>query len=454
MNAVPARACYNCLMPEATSYPDEITLRDLVEVLKRRWRLLVAVPALAVAAAAAYLILWAKPAYEAAATVSISPLQVQARLEEKIQVEDQPFIGFSGYRSIAYSEPVLREVLAGLRQQDSMPEAWRDREDGELLESLADSLKLKDLSPKNAQAGLIVEHRAREGDPRLAAEIANLWVDATLRRVNAVPVERTRAVLEVLEERLSESEARYRKAQQAWEAFQRTSTLEQDQAALSAFTNERVRLEGELAQLRQNLAAIRARIQAVQAQLEGEPERLSLERSVFADPLATTLLGQRGVQEAAELRLVDQELNPVYVRLQQTLVDARTEEARLTAREAALQERLEELEARIADLKARVAEAQVRAQQVQEQLDLARSEYIALAQKRNDLRIEAASVQRSLAQVLAPAYPMFDPVAPKTALILALALVLGGMLALVWAFVADALQPAPEGANASHTMKA
>ncbi|MCX7850005.1 MAG: hypothetical protein N2324_07365 [Thermus sp.] len=133
--------------------------------------------------------------------------------------------------------------------------------------------------------------------------------------------------------------------------------------------------------------------------------------------------------------------NPEYQRLRSALIDAQVEEARLLARRAALQARLAQVEARIALLRERVAQAQVEQDRVNQALELAKNAYLALSQKKTDLQIELASSQNSLAQVIAPAYPVYEKVAPKRGLIFALAVALGLMLGVMAAFVAEALRP-------------
>jgi uncharacterized protein involved in exopolysaccharide biosynthesis len=91
-----------------------------------------------------------------------------------------------------------------------------------------------------------------------------------------------------------------------------------------------------------------------------------------------------------------------------------------------------------------VAKAQVEQDRVNQALELAKNAYLALTQKKTDLQIELASSQNSLAQVIAPAYPIYEKVAPKRGLILALAVALGLMLGVMGAFLAEALrQPHP-----------
>lgn len=106
------------------------------------------------------------------------------------------------------------------------------------------------------------------------------------------------------------------------------------------------------------------------------------------------------------------------------------------------------MESRINLLKERVARAQVEQDRLSQALELAKNAYLALSQKKTDLQIELASSQNSLAQVIAPAYPVYEKVAPKRGLILALAVALGLMLGVMAAFVAEALKsPKPEAAG-------
>jgi hypothetical protein len=133
--------------------------------------------------------------------------------------------------------------------------------------------------------------------------------------------------------------------------------------------------------------------------------------------------------------------NPEFQRLRSVLIDAQAEEARLSARRAALLARLAQVEARIGLLKDRVARAQMEQETVNQALELAKNAYLALAQKRTDLQIQIASNQEAWASVLAPAYPVYEKVAPRRGLLLALAVVLGLMLGVMAAFVAEALRP-------------
>ncbi len=133
--------------------------------------------------------------------------------------------------------------------------------------------------------------------------------------------------------------------------------------------------------------------------------------------------------------------NPEYQRLRSALIDAQAEEARLLARKAALEARLRQVEDRLEVLKARVARAEVERNQLVQALELSKNAYLALTQKKTDLQIEIASSQNALAQLLAPAYPIYEKVAPKRGLIFAAALFLGLMLGVMAAFVAEALRP-------------
>jgi uncharacterized protein involved in exopolysaccharide biosynthesis len=133
--------------------------------------------------------------------------------------------------------------------------------------------------------------------------------------------------------------------------------------------------------------------------------------------------------------------NPEFLRLRGALIDAQAEEARLSARRAALLARINQVEARIGLLKDRVAKAQVEQDTVNQALELAKNAYLALAQKRTDLQIQIASNQEAWASILAPAYPIYERVWPKRGLLLALAVVLGLMLGVMAAFVAEALRP-------------
>lgn len=132
--------------------------------------------------------------------------------------------------------------------------------------------------------------------------------------------------------------------------------------------------------------------------------------------------------------------NPEYQRLRSALFDAQVEEAKLLSRRAALQARIAQVETRIALLRERVAKAQVEQDRLSQALELDKNAYLALSQKKTDLQIELASSHNSLAQVIAPAYPVYEKVASKRGLVFVLAVSLGLVLGVMVAFVAEALR--------------
>ena len=614
----------------------ELTLRDLVDILKRHRWLLVGLPVVFGIFAVVYGFFIAKPTYASTATISVSPLQVQAQLERRIQVQQSPLLTFDGLRAIAFSEDVLQEVWGGLNQAGKLPDAWQDQGKLRGIERMSKAFAMKDqtgrqnLVPQGQVPPLVAAMTVKAEDPELAAEAANLWAGATIRRVNEIPLKRLRASLVALEAQIGPAEKAYREAQARWEEFNRTTTLAQDRAELDAKTKERVALDKELSDLERNLAAIEGRIRALstevqkqskiilpdatpaqiavtnqrldaartrleeatrkagqqflaagkaledfrkreriadwqaarqktsarlasvmvrmsevttllatkraqlkvlEAQLAQQPRLLEVVREVVADPVVAQAIARSDLSALEGLRLKVQEVNPAYAptlaryvgllaevrgletegealaaeadklesaieelqakiavqerekeqilleyqtkkaaykglkarydqlaelsasdltfdnpnpeyqRLRSVLIDAEAERARLLARKEALLKRIDQVDARIAELKARVAQAQVEADQVNQALDLAKNTYLALTQKQTDLQIELASSQNALAQVVAPAYPIFEKVAPKRGLMLVLAVILGFFIAVFWAFIRAALEP-------------
>jgi chromosome segregation ATPase len=353
---------------------DELSLRDIVEVLKRHRVYLWAFPLILAALALIYGFLIAEPTYASTATLSVAPVQVQAQLEQRIQVQQATPITFEGLKALALSEETVGEVWEALRKEGKLPTRWQDRGGLRGIERMMRDLKVKDISPKlqaanpNQVPPIVASLTVQAPDPQVAAKAANLWVEAVKRRVNAIPLARLEASLKALEEQVTPAEKAYREAQARWEAFNKTTTLPQDKAELDAKTQERVGLDTELAGLERDLAAVQGRIQATLAEMRRQeaivpigtpPEQLAIINRRLAEAQASLARELERVRQsytqAAQVleKFKGREQIPVW----QAELSAYTEAyASAQARLIALQKDLAQKQALLQDAEARLAE--------------------------------------------------------------------------------------------------
>jgi chromosome segregation ATPase len=353
---------------------DELSLRDIVEVLRRHRVYLWAFPLILAALALIYGFLIAEPTYASTATLSVAPVQVQAQLEQRIQVQQATPITFEGLKALALSEETVGEVWEALRKEGKLPMRWQDRGSLRGIERMMRDLKVKDISPKlqavnpNQVPPIVASLTVQAPDPQVAAKAANLWVEAVKRRVNFIPLARLEASLKALEEQVTPAEKAYREAQARWEAFNKTTTLPQDKAELDAKTQERVGLDTELAGLERDLAAVQGRIQATLAEMRRQeaivpigtpPEQLAIINRRLAEAQASLARELERVRQsytqAAQVleKFKGREQIPVWQAELSAYTDAY---ASAQARLIALQKDLAQKQALLQDAEARLAE--------------------------------------------------------------------------------------------------
>jgi uncharacterized protein involved in exopolysaccharide biosynthesis len=333
-----------------------------------------AFPLILAALALIYGFLIAEPTYASTATLSVAPVQVQAQLEQRIQVQQATPITFEGLKALALSEETVGEVWEALRKEGRLPTRWQDRGSLRGVERMMRDLKVKDISPKlqavnpNQVPPIVASLTVQAPDPQVAAKAANLWVEAVKRRVNAIPLARLEASLKALEEQVTPAEKAYREAQARWEAFNKTTTLPQDRAELDTKTQERVGLDTELAGLERDLAAVQGRIQAILAEMRRQeaivpigtpPEQLAIINRRLAEAQASLARQLERVRQSytQAAQVLEKFKGREWIPVWQTELSAYTDAyASAQARLIALQKDLAQKQALLQDAEARLAE--------------------------------------------------------------------------------------------------
>lgn len=250
---------------------DELSLRDLYLVLRRNLLLIVVV--VAAAGLATFFLTRLNPQqFEAQSTTLVTPPPFQIEGADNITFRPNADVSFQAYRTLAESRPVIEAALA------EVPEA------GLTYAEFGGSVEML-IGPQqpNQSAPLAVVHRVRHHEPEIAARLANAWASHSLAAVqeallaSLAPIsERTQAEVERLRGDL-------RSAEEAYEAFQAQDQSSVLQLLLTENARRQAELERARARLERDNAARLARAQLLLASDGGEGAVLD------ADGLAAAL---------------------------------------------------------------------------------------------------------------------------------------------------------------------
>jgi len=239
--------------PPPAGAADEISLRELYLVLKRRSPWIGAATLLV--ALVAFIAMTTRPSvYVAEGTTAVAraPISIEASVGSSLRFTPEVTITFETYQTLAFSRGVLEAVLAHHEADD--------------LARLEGALTLERIAGTANQPStfLAVAHSVRSSDPGRAARAAEAWVDATVATVRALMLENLDTLEAITSSALADARANVINAELALEAVWA-------ERAPDALRRHITSLDGAIADLE------RRRID-----LLGERQARSAERDAFA----------------------------------------------------------------------------------------------------------------------------------------------------------------------------
>ena len=194
-------------------------LRPMIELLIRRWRWVVGIPAAAVLIALVMALL-SPPSYNARVFVAVSRQKVEVQFGTQIQTlsEDQ----FAGITQLSRDARLatFRELVVNPAIGEKVLPQFADRLrelDEELLDTsrfLLDHVSVEQ-NTKSDLIGIVISLR----DPVLAADIANAWAQAYEEHINQLYTSATPADAEAVRAQAEQSQQTYASAQGELEAY-------------------------------------------------------------------------------------------------------------------------------------------------------------------------------------------------------------------------------------------
>lgn len=282
---------------------DEISLRELYLVLRRRavWIVLAAVVAGGVAAAVMAL----RPGVylaEASAVVARTPVSVAG--ESGLQFRPELDVTFETYSTLAFSRGVLENVL------DAVPEA-------DLTLAQARSvLALERLagSANQSSALLAVAHRAEATDAEVAAALASRWATATIATVRALLTENLDSVEAITSRELIAARAALEEAETALLEYRVANELEADPQRLVSARQRYAALVARGDELGRTIGARDAELASLQA-------RGDATATVILSDAPDVVLSVAGAVWTLEARLAANRAELAQLAVQQASVD-------------------------------------------------------------------------------------------------------------------------------------
>jgi uncharacterized protein involved in exopolysaccharide biosynthesis len=378
-------------------------IRPYIEVLLRRWRLLIGGTVLA-GILAVVISFFLPPTYEANALVLIVDPNQLIQFDPRFETVDETRPR-QVYPTLAASDSLLQMLLQEMAPEVDEPDTLRELRDIIAVSTSSDPSLLE----------LMVKHR----DPAVAAQIANRWAELFIAQANEVVGDQSRGQVDFYRRQRDSAQEVLSDARQQLVEFQARN---RNRFVKAELVNRETLLRESLEE-QQRIVLLQSDIVTLHSHLLAQSGPL-----ITADQYALLLLfgrafGEENLMAPLELQ-VDADFATTTDRSQViTILD--TLQTTLTGQWDNLDEQINQLEPEILALQQELQILTAEEEQLQQDLTLVSETYAALARRVSEEEITSQDTSRGL-RLAGPAIIPAEPVGPPK--------LLNGLLAAVAAF--------------------
>lgn len=407
---------------------EEISLREMIEVLLRGKVTIAVITGVAVLVAGVLSFFVLPPTYEATATVMVNqapqqPAQEQGTPEFLATLTRLPQMTIATYAAQVKNPVILRKVLEDLKLSEQYTIAQF-------------AAKINVSTPKDTN---LMEIKVEDKDPKLAADIANAVAMELVNFVSNMNQQRVNLSARMLKNQIAaEDQTIAQGAEELKNFLKEPDSVTELQADLDAKLKLLTDLKAQTASARIELASAEAGLREAEKSLAQTPPVIKTTKALADDAYLSQVAAEKSGKSPAALgglKMESEEPNQAYMALQQDVAVRRARVAELRNQIAAAEASISSLEKDVRDIQVKLVDKQLKYEQLQQKVDTARQNYKLYNSKYAEaLSASSLAAGEANLMLLSQAYIPRRPVAPRKALNMAVAGVLGLMVSVFWVF--------------------
>ncbi|MBO8173575.1 MAG: hypothetical protein H0Z33_17040 [Bacillaceae bacterium] len=411
---------------------EEISLRELIDIIWRGKWLIILITAFAVVASGILSFFVLDPQYEAKATLMVQdinrrPAAQGNTLEDMLSsLAEYPSLTMDTYKTQITGVSMMRQVVHELNLEDQY---------GITPEQLKNMIHIN--VPNNTN---LMEVKVQHTNPALAADIVN----SVSRQFTQFVTEQSRKQIQksvtYIEEQLIEEEKHYKQVEEEWKAFlQQPNGVDELEQEISAKLKKLTEFKTELLENQILIDSKLAAYEKSTQQLANMDQKVVTEDSLANHPLLNELSeSSESLKDLSSLKIESEQLNQSYVALEGKSHELMIELRELQVKQTSLQKQIESLQNNLDDLQIQLVEKQLEHDRLSQKLESARNSYRAFLNKLNEVRLATSvDVGEKNVMIVAEAEVPENPVGPKKLLNMAIAAVVGGMVSVFVVFIRE-----------------
>lgn len=395
---------------------DVIDLRQIFAVLKKWRKIIIAITLLAVLTSGIMSYFVIDPVYEANSMLIVTmPGTANQQTAETDDLE-------SVINTVSRMPLMTMNTYVGQLTSDTMCQRVLERlglaEKGYTTRNLAGMIKAEAAKDSN-----IIMLKVQHTNPRLAADVANALGEEYLAYLSERNQDQMTKSTAFIQTQKQETDNELNKL------LEELKTFNADPRSVEYLQKQFTAITDDLNKYQTNIDTARMEVRQLEAGVKSLKEKLAETPAMLTVTLAA--------QDTLELTDT-QEINPVYVSLTDKLSDREAALAEKTASLEAMQATFGRLQAGLNTLQAELSDKQIKQQQMQNEIKRLEETQNLLAQKATQTQIaRSIDLGGTTINIASPALVPANPVKPNKQLNMAVALVLGLMVAVGLAFLLE-----------------